>query len=72
VWSELFEGQDTWAAEAMSEKLGVDVNQVRNGLSFWANHGVVKEEKGIWKLLEYAEDSDGPGKSSLFTRSSMC
>jgi hypothetical protein len=34
----------------------VDVAQVRNGLAFWANEGVVKEEDGGWRLLEIAED----------------
>ena len=62
---EVFEDQDTWEAQAMSEKLGVDVFQIRNGLAFWANEGVVKEEKGAWQLLENAEEGiDLPGKLS--------
>jgi anaphase-promoting complex subunit 2 len=54
--SELYEHQAIWEVQAMSEKLGVDVAQVRNGLAFWANEGVVKEEDGGWRLLEIAED----------------
>lgn len=54
--SELFETQAVWEATAMSEKLGVDLAQVRNGLAFWANEGVVKEESGQWRLLEFAEE----------------
>lgn len=53
--SELFENQAIWDAAAMGEKLGVDLAQVRNGLAFWANEGVVKEEGGRWLLLERAE-----------------
>jgi hypothetical protein len=61
--TELFENQDTWDAQAMSDRLGVDLFQVRNGLAFWANEGVVKEEKGVWRLLEHAEEgNDAPGK----------
>ena len=61
--TELFENQDTWDVQAMSDKLGVDLFQVRNGLAFWANEGVVKEEKGVWRLLEHAEEgNDAPGK----------
>lgn len=54
--SELFENQAVWEASAMSEKLGTDLASVRNGLAFWANEGVVKEENGHWQLLEYAEE----------------
>lgn len=53
--SELFEGQVVWDAAAMGERLGVDLAQVRNGLAFWANEGVVKEEGAQWRLLEIAE-----------------
>lgn len=61
--TELFENQDTWTVQAMSERLGVDLFQIRNGLAFWANEGVVKEEKGVWRLLEIAEEgNDAPGK----------
>jgi anaphase-promoting complex subunit 2 len=61
--TELFEDQYTWDVQAMSDKLGVDLFQVRNGLAFWANEGVVKEEKGVWRLLENAEEgNDAPGK----------
>lgn len=61
--TELFEDQDTWDVQAMSDRLGVDLFQVRNGLAFWANEGVVKEEKGVWRLLENAEEgNDAPGK----------
>jgi anaphase-promoting complex subunit 2 len=61
--TELFENQDTWDVQAMSDKLGVDLFQVRNGLTFWANEGVVKEEKGVWRLLENAEEgNDAQGK----------
>jgi len=64
--TELFEKQDTWDTQAMSDKLGVDLFQIRNGLAFWANEGVVKEEKGVWRLLENAEEgNDAPGKPSL-------
>jgi hypothetical protein len=54
--SELFEHQAVWDVQTMSEKLGVDVPQTRNGLAFWANEGVVKEENGKWRLLEIAEE----------------
>lgn len=47
----------------MSEKLGVDPFQIMNGLAFWANEGVVKEEMGVWKLLEVAEEGYGLGES---------
>lgn len=68
--SELYEHQATWEVQAMSEKLGVDVAQVRNGLAFWANEGVVKEEDGGWRLLEIAEDQPAAtSKSSLHSRS---
>ena len=60
--SELFEAQDTWDVQAMSEKLGVDPFQIMNGLAFWANEGVVKEEMGVWKLLEVAEEGYGQGE----------
>jgi hypothetical protein len=60
--SELFESQDTWDPQAMSDRLGVDVFQIKNGLAFWANQGVVKEETGVWKLLEYAEESVAPSE----------
>ena len=61
--TELFEDQETWDVQAMSNRLGVDLFQVRNGLAFWANEGVVKEEKGVWRLLENAEEgNDAPGK----------
>ena len=64
--TELFENQDTWDVQAMSDRLGVDLFQVRNGLAFWANEGVVKEEKGVWRLLENAEEGNGaPGKLPL-------
>jgi anaphase-promoting complex subunit 2 len=64
--TELFENQDTWDVQAMSDQLGVDLFQVRNGLAFWANEGVVKEEKGVWRLLENAEEgNDVPGKLHL-------
>lgn len=64
--TELFEKQDIWDVQAMSDKLGVDLFQVRNGLAFWANEGVVKEEKGVWRLLENAEEGNGaPGKLPL-------
>ena len=53
--SELFESQAVWDTAAMSERLGVDLAQVRNGLAFWANEGVVKEQGGQWHLLEVAE-----------------
>ena len=53
--SELFEEQAVWDAAAISERLGVDLAQVRNGLAFWANEGVVKEEGTQWRLLEVAE-----------------
>ena len=54
--SELFETQAVWDTEAMGQKLGVDLAQVRNGLAFWANEGVVAEENGQWRLLEVAEE----------------
>jgi len=61
--TELFEDQDTWDIQAMSDRLGVDLFQVRNGLAFWANERVVKNEKGAWRLLENAEEgNDAPGK----------
>jgi len=61
--TELFEDQETWDVQAMSNRLGVGLFQVRNGLAFWANEGVVKEEKGVWRLLENAEEgNDAPGK----------
>jgi anaphase-promoting complex subunit 2 len=61
--AELFESQDTWDVQAMSDKLGVDLFQIRNGLVFWANEGVVKEENRVWKLLEVAEEGYGQGES---------
>lgn len=53
--TELFEAQPVWDTAAMRERLGVDLAQVRNGLAFWANEGVVREENGQWRLLEFAE-----------------
>jgi anaphase-promoting complex subunit 2 len=64
--SELFERRDRWDAQAMCDRLGVDLFQVKNGLAFWANEGVVKEEKGVWRLLENAEEgNDVPGQFQL-------
>lgn len=53
--AELFERKDVWGTAALSEELGVDLAQTRNGLAFWASEGVIKAEDKHWRLLEVAE-----------------
>jgi len=61
---ELFEGQDTWTEDALTEKLGVDALALRGALAVWAGHGVLKEEtEGSWRLLETVEEGASRCKS---------
>jgi len=64
--TELFSERPRWTVRELGERLSVgDFGSVRNALAFWANEGVVKEDDGVWVLLEVAEEVVAPGKSLL-------
>ncbi|ORY29102.1 hypothetical protein BCR39DRAFT_593973 [Naematelia encephala] len=51
--AELFEQQAKWTTDELVQKLSLGNNGVvKNALAFWASHGVVKEDGGVWVLLE--------------------
>lgn len=55
---ELFETQDRWSEEQLMEKLDVDEMPIRAALAVWAGHGVLKDDNGVWRLLEMVEEGD--------------
>lgn len=61
--AELLSEKPEWTVRDLGERLSVgDFASLRNALAFWASEGVVKEEGGVWKLLEVAEDVIAPGE----------
>jgi anaphase-promoting complex subunit 2 len=71
--AELFSERPEWQVKEIAERLSVgDSGSLRNALAFWANEGVVKEDGGVWKILEVAEDVAAPGKLFSSTQSYFC
>ena len=59
--AELFEDRDTWSVTELCEKLGIEDEEVIvNGLTWWLEHAVVKEDAGVWRLLDHAESVEDP------------
>ncbi|WVQ64090.1 uncharacterized protein L199_002249 [Kwoniella botswanensis] len=57
---ELFEGQDILTVGAIKEKLKITDKLIKDGLGWWKEKGVVREEgeREGWRLLEIAEDEE--------------
>jgi anaphase-promoting complex subunit 2 len=52
---ELFEQQDYWVVEDLTDRLGVSAEDVEGGLLFWSAESVLAQEKIGWRLLERLE-----------------
>ena len=52
---ELFEQQDYWVVEDLTDRLGVSAEDVEGGLLFWSAESVLAQEQIGWRLLERLE-----------------